>query len=92
LYPGDTHYWKRARRFPKQAIPNLCHINRLQIAFHYIEREFMFAILRSYRKPDATVKAITVFYDNSKSAVKADGRISDTFQISTGLLQANLCA
>ena len=61
-------------------------------AFDSIEREFMFAILRSYGIPDAIVKAIRVLYDNSSSAVMADGGTFNTFPITTGVLQGDVLA
>jgi hypothetical protein len=73
------------------------HLSTSKKAVDSIERELMFAILRSYGIPDTTVKAIRVLDNNSRSAVMAEGRIvmaegriSDTFGITTGVIQREL--
>ena len=52
----------------------------------------MFSVLRHYGIPEAIVKAISVLYHNSKSAVMVDGNISDPFQVTTGVLQGDVLA
>ena len=61
-------------------------------AFDSIDRRVMFAVLRHYGIPEAVVNAISTLYKNSKSAVMVDGNISDTFEISTGVLQGDVLA
>ena len=52
----------------------------------------MFAVLRHYGIPEAVVNATSTLYKNSESAVMADGNISDTIEISTGVLQGDVLA
>ena len=52
----------------------------------------MFALLRHYGVPETVVNAISVLYTNSKSAVMVDGNLSDTFVVSTGVLQGDVPA
>ena len=61
-------------------------------AFDSIKRSVMFAILRHYGIPEVIVNAIRVLYDNSKSAVMVDGNITDSFQVTTGVLQGDVLA
>ena len=61
-------------------------------AFDSINRNMMFAVLRHYGIPEAVVNAISVLYLNSKSAVMVDGNLSDTFAVSTGVLQGDVLA
>jgi hypothetical protein len=56
-------------------------------AFDSINRSVMFPILRHYGIPEVIVNAISVLYNNSKSAVMVDGNISDPFKVTTGVLQ-----
>jgi len=57
--------------------------------FDFINRE---AILCHYGIPEETVSAIRVLYDNSKSAVLADGQMSEEFDVTTGVLQGDVLA
>ena len=52
----------------------------------------MFSVLRHYGIPEAVVNAISVLYNDSKSAVMVDGNISDPFEVSTGVLQGDVLA
>ena len=61
-------------------------------AFDSINRNVMFAFLRHYGIPEVIVKAISVLYDNSKSAVMVDGTISESFLVTTGVLQGDVLA
>lgn len=61
-------------------------------AFDSINRKVMFSVLRHYGIPEAVVNAISVLYNNSKSAVMVDGNISDLFDVSTGVLQGDVLA
>ena len=61
-------------------------------AFDSINRKMMFAVLRHYGIPQAVVSAISVLYHNSSSAVMVDGNLSDTFVVSTGVLQGDVLA
>ena len=61
-------------------------------AFDSINRSVMFAVLRHYGIPEVIVKAISVLYDNSKSAVMVDGTISESFLVTTGVLQGDVLA
>ena len=49
----------------------------------------MFAVLRHHGIPEAVVNAISVLYINSKSAVMVDGNLSETFVVTTGVLQGS---
>ncbi|KXJ22332.1 hypothetical protein AC249_AIPGENE23105 [Exaiptasia diaphana] len=46
----------------------------------------------NYGIPEDIVSAIRVLYDNSKCAVFVDGRLSDTFEVTTGVLQGDVLA
>ena len=61
-------------------------------AFDSINRKMMFAVLRHYGIPQAVVSATSVLYHNSSSAVMVDGNLSDTFVVSTGVLQGDVLA
>jgi hypothetical protein len=61
-------------------------------AFDSIDRDMMFAILLHYGIPEKIVHAIRVLYDNSTSIVYIDGRESDPFNITTGVLQGDVLA
>ncbi|KAI8480549.1 hypothetical protein Bbelb_417290 [Branchiostoma belcheri] len=52
----------------------------------------MFAVLRHYGVPVTIVNAISVLYNNSKSAVMVDGNITKPFQVTTGVLQGDVLA
>ena len=52
----------------------------------------MFAVLRHHGIPETVVNAISVLYKNSKSAVMADGNLSDPFDVTTGVLQGDVLA
>ncbi|KAI8486765.1 hypothetical protein Bbelb_355130 [Branchiostoma belcheri] len=61
-------------------------------AFDSINRNVMFAVLRHYGVPVTIVNAISVLYNNSKSAVMVDGNITKPFQVTTGVLQGDVLA
>ena len=61
-------------------------------AFDSINRKVMFAVPRHYGIPEAVVNAISVLYENSKSAVMVDGGLSDPFEVTTGVLQGDVLA
>ena len=52
----------------------------------------MFQILRHYGIPFEIVQAIRVIYTNSKSKVIVDGKFSDEFPVTTGVLQGDTLA
>ena len=52
----------------------------------------MFAVLQYYGIPEPLVNAIGELYNNSKSAVIVDGNISESFEVSTGVLQGDVLA
>jgi hypothetical protein len=56
-----------------------------------INRDMMFAMLRHYGIPEKIVSVIRVLCDNSSSQVYVDGKLSNTFDIRTGVLQGE-CA
>ena len=60
--------------------------------FDSINWKAMFAVLRHYGIPEPLVNAIGALYNNSKSAVVVDGNISDSFEVSTGVLQGDVLA
>jgi hypothetical protein len=55
-------------------------------AFDSINRQMMLAILRHYGIPEKIVTAITKLYDHSRVTVLINGKLSDPFDISTGVL------
>ena len=61
-------------------------------AFDSLIRSFMFEILRHYGIPNKTVRAIRTIYNSSKSHVLVDGKVSEQFEISTGVLQGDTLA
>jgi hypothetical protein len=61
-------------------------------AFDSLRRSTMFSILRHYGIPDKTVRAIKTIYNNSKSRVLVDGKLSDEFDVTTGVLQGDTLA
>ena len=61
-------------------------------AFDSINRSVMFSVLRHYGIPKAVVSAIQVLYTNSSSAVMVDGGISESFDVTTGVLQGDVLA
>ena len=61
-------------------------------SFDCINKKVMFSVLRHYGIPENVVNAISVLYNNSKSAVMVDGNISDPFDVSTGVLQGDVLA
>jgi sorting nexin-29 len=61
-------------------------------AFDSLRRSTMFSILRHYGIPDKTVRVIKTIYNNSKSRVLVDGKLSDEFDVTTGVLQGDTLA
>ena len=61
-------------------------------AFDSIDRDMMFAILRHYGILEKIVSAIRALYDNSKSQVYVNGQLSETFDVTTGVLQGDVLA
>ena len=61
-------------------------------AFDSIDRVKMFQILRHYGIPSKIVEAIRLIYTNSKSKVVVDGKLSDEFEVTTGVLQGDTLA
>ena len=47
---------------------------------------------RHYSIPETVVNAISVLYKNSRSTVMVDGNLSDPFDVTTGVLQADVLA
>ena len=60
--------------------------------FDSINRSVMFPVLRHYGIQKAVVSAIQVLYTNSSSAVMVDGGISESFDVTTGVLQGDVLA
>ena len=52
----------------------------------------MFAIIRHYGIPYKIVSAIKVLYEGSTSRVLLDGKLSEEFKLSTGVLQGDVLA
>ena len=52
----------------------------------------MFAVLRHYGIPEKAINAISVLYKNSKNVVSVDGNISESFNMTTGVLQGDVLA
>ena len=61
-------------------------------AFDSINRSVMFAILRFYGIPAQVVDAIASMYTGSKGAVFVGGKLSEPFDITTGVLQGDVLA
>ena len=61
-------------------------------AFDSINRQVMFAILRYYGIPAKVVSAIASLYAQSKGSVLVNGKLSKTFDITTGVLQGDVLA
>jgi Reverse transcriptase (RNA-dependent DNA polymerase) len=61
-------------------------------AFDSINREMMYSILHLYGIPTQLVAAIRKLYDNSKAMVSVNGKTSDLFEITTGVLQGDTLA
>lgn len=61
-------------------------------AFDSLIRNVMFDILRHYGIPEKNVRAICTIYNNSKSQVLVEGKLSEQFNISTGVLQGDTLA
>ena len=61
-------------------------------AFDSINRDFMFSILRHYGIPEPIIDAIKVLYTDSSSAVYIDGSMTESFPVTTGVLQGDLLA
>jgi len=89
----QTHILRRIiESFQSYQLPLTITFIDFKKAFDSINRKVMFSILRHYGIPEVMVSAIKVLYDNSRSAVMADGNISDPFQVSTGVLQGDVLA
>ena len=61
-------------------------------AFDSIKRHTMFRILRHYGVPSKIIRAIEVLYKKTKSAVLVEGKLSDEFDVTTGVLQGDTLA
>jgi hypothetical protein len=61
-------------------------------AFDSINRRMMHAILRHYGIPEKVVNAVTTMYNNTKGVVLVNGKSSDPFNITTGVLQGDVLA
>lgn len=61
-------------------------------AFDTINRAALFHILLQYGIPEKIVSAIKMFFDNSKGVAAVNGRTSDPFDITTGVLQGDVLA
>ena len=61
-------------------------------AFDSINREMLFQIMLAYGIPDQIVAATRKLYDNSKAMVVVNGKMSETFAITTGVLQGDTLA
>ncbi len=55
-------------------------------AFDSINRKFMFGVLRFYGISAKVVDAIASLYNNSKGTVLVNGKLSESFDITTGVL------
>ena len=61
-------------------------------AFDSINREMLFKIMLLYGIPDRIVAATRKLYDNSKATVVVNGKASDPFNVTTGVLQGDTLA
>ena len=70
-----------------QQLPLFVTFTDFKKAFDSISRNAMFKVLRHYGILETLVEAIKIIYINSKSAVYADGYLSEEFKVTTGVLQ-----
>ncbi len=61
-------------------------------AFDSIDRPMMFAILRHYGIPEKIVEGIRVLYDKCSTQVFLKGQLSESFNVTTGVLQGDVLA
>ena len=61
-------------------------------AFDSIDRSTMWKILRHYGVPRKIVSAISCMYEGSVSRVNLNGRLSHSFEVTTGVLQGDTLA
>ena len=61
-------------------------------AFDSINREMLFNIMQLYGTPLAIISATRKLYDNSKATVLVNGKSSEPFNITTGVLQGDTLA
>ena len=56
-----------------------------------IDRDLMFAILLHYETPAKTIAVLQILYNSSKNQVDIEGLLPEPFNVTTGLLQGNVC-
>jgi hypothetical protein len=61
-------------------------------AFDSVNRTRLFEILKLYGVPDKLIDAIKKLYDRSKAVVYINGQTSESFDVSTGVLQGDVLA
>lgn len=64
----------------------MCFVD-LEKAYDRVPREKLFSVLSEYNINEGLLRAIQGMYKNSRAAVRIDGRISDWFNVATGLKQ-----
>ena len=83
----QTHILRRIMEgFQSKQLPLCVTFIDYKKAFDSIDRKVMFAVLRHYGILEKVVNAISVLYKNSKSVVSVDGNISESFDVTTGVL------
>ena len=78
---------KNYGRFQGIPVPLTLNFVNFKKAFDSINRSVMFSILRHYGIPKAVFSAIQVVYTNSSNAVMVDEGFSESFDVTTGVLQ-----
>ena len=61
-------------------------------AFDSVDREMMFAIMRHIGIPQKIVNVTRLLYDKSVSQVYLEGKLSEPFSVTTGVLQGDVLA
>ena len=73
-------------------IPLLITFIDFKKAFDSVNRNMMFAILRHYGIPEKIVRAIKLMYEDTTSRVYIEGKLSEQFKVTTGVLQGDVLA
>lgn len=75
--------------FKDMQIPFIMTFIDFKKAFDSVDRNCMWDILRNYGIPIKMVNAIRHLYNNSRSCVRIDRDLTDTFSITSGILQGD---
>ncbi|CAF4518527.1 unnamed protein product [Rotaria magnacalcarata] len=67
----------------------MCFID-IAKAYDSVNRELLWRICQSYAIPEKLVNLLRMLYKNSKAKVKINGKLSDSFDIETGVMQGGI--